>query len=108
MINQFKNIILAGIGSAAYTYEKASDLINEMVEKGKLTVGEGKELSEELKRTVETEKKDNINNSYEYNKFSKEDIMNLLKEMHFAKQNEIDELKNKIKELENKINKLQQ
>ncbi|WP_050606200.1 phasin family protein [Clostridium niameyense] len=106
MINQFKNILLAGIGSAAYTYEKASNLIDEMVKKGKLTVGEGKELSEELKRTVEYGKKGNINKCYKYDKLSKEDIINILKEMNFAKQTEVEELKNKIQELENKINNL--
>ncbi len=40
MINEFKNILLAGIGSAAYTYEKASNLVDEMVQKGKITVNE--------------------------------------------------------------------
>ncbi len=56
MINEFKNILLAGIGSAAYTYEKASNLVDELVKKGRITVNEGKELSEELKRNIDQNK----------------------------------------------------
>ena len=48
MNDQLKKIFLAGIGSVAFTYEKASKLVDEMVEKGKLTVDEGKELSEDF------------------------------------------------------------
>ena len=44
-----KNIILAGIGSIAKSYEKAEDIIGEMVSKGELTHKQGKELNEELK-----------------------------------------------------------
>ena len=41
-----KNIILAGIGSIAKSYEKAEDIIGEMVSKGELTLKQGKELNE--------------------------------------------------------------
>ena len=57
MNNDIKNFFLAGLGSAAYTYEKATNLIDDFVQKGKLTLEEGKDLSEELKRTVKVKKK---------------------------------------------------
>ena len=56
MNNDIKNFFLAGLGSAAYTYEKATNLIDEFVQKGKITLEEGKDLSEELKRTVKQKK----------------------------------------------------
>ncbi|MGE5628785.1 MAG: phasin family protein [Solirubrobacterales bacterium] len=56
MVNELKKIFLAGIGTAAVTYEKASKLVDEMVEKGKLTVDEGKELTEELKQNIKNKK----------------------------------------------------
>lgn len=56
MINELKKVFLAGVGTAAVTYEKASKLIDEMVEKGKLTMDEGKELSEEIKKTIKNKK----------------------------------------------------
>ena len=56
MNNDIKNFFLAGLGSAAYTYDKATNLIDDFVQKGKLTLEEGKNLSEELKRTIKVKK----------------------------------------------------
>lgn len=49
----FKNIFLAGIGVLAYTGEKGKEIIDQLVEKGEITLDEGKELNEELKRKAE-------------------------------------------------------
>lgn len=46
----FKNIFLAGIGALAYTGEKGKELIDQLVEKGEITLDQGRELNEELKR----------------------------------------------------------
>lgn len=46
----FKNIFLAGIGAMAYTGEKGKEIIDQLVEKGEITLDQGKELNEELKR----------------------------------------------------------
>lgn len=71
MIEELKNILLAGLGSAAYTYEKATKSIEELVKKGRITMEEGKELAEELKSKykdkandllAEVEKKKNKDN----------------------------------------------
>lgn len=45
-----KRLVLAGIGTMTFTYEKASGLVEEMVRKGELTVAQGREMNEELKR----------------------------------------------------------
>ncbi len=47
-----KKILLAGVGAVALTAEKASEILDEMVEKGEITVEQGKALNKELKRTV--------------------------------------------------------
>ena len=47
-----KKILLAGVGAVALTTEKAGEILNEMVEKGEITVEQGKALNQELKRTV--------------------------------------------------------
>lgn len=49
---ELKKLVLAGIGAAAVTAEKASDLVEELVKKGELTVEQGKVLNEELKHTI--------------------------------------------------------
>lgn len=50
--NNIKKVILAGIGAVAVTAEKSKDLLDEMVEKGELTVEQGKVLNEELKHNI--------------------------------------------------------
>ncbi|UUX34360.1 hypothetical protein [Fundicoccus culcitae] len=52
-----KNIFLAAVGGTALSYEKAEDLVNKMIEKGQVTVKEGKELTEDLTRTIKGEHK---------------------------------------------------
>lgn len=44
----FKNIFLAGIGALAYTGEKGKEVIDQLVEKGEITLDQGRELNEEL------------------------------------------------------------
>lgn len=51
-MEEFKKIFLAGVGLTSTSVEKAEKLINEWVEKGRVTVQEGKELQNELTRKV--------------------------------------------------------
>ncbi|WP_026670973.1 hypothetical protein [Butyrivibrio sp. AE3006] len=55
-----KKILLASVGAVALSAEKAGEILGEMVEKGEITVEQGKALNKELKRTVKetTEKKE--------------------------------------------------
>ena len=47
-----KKLVLMGIGAAALTAEKSQQLVDELVKKGEITVEQGKELNQELKRNV--------------------------------------------------------
>ena len=47
-----KKLVLLGIGAAAVTAEKSQQLVDELVKKGEITVEQGKELNQELKRNV--------------------------------------------------------
>ncbi|AJA46166.1 hypothetical protein CPAST_c00340 [Clostridium pasteurianum DSM 525 = ATCC 6013] len=96
MVDQLKKALLAGLGSAAYTYEKASKIIDEMVEKGKLTIDEGKELSEELKNDI-------ISKSEKLKPVTKKDIVDILKDANFATKDEILDIKNRLSKLEEKL-----
>ncbi|WP_411678722.1 phasin family protein [Clostridium thailandense] len=97
MVNEFKNLILAGLGSAAYTYEKASKLVEDMVAKGKLTIDEGKELSEELKRNL----KDKVE---EVKPITKEDLISILNQMNFSSKDDLKNIEQRLNTLEEKIN----
>lgn len=44
----FKDIFLAGVGALAYGGERANELVNNLIEKGELTVEQGKQLNTEL------------------------------------------------------------
>ncbi len=47
-----KKIVLAGIGATAVTVEKSQEILKDLVDKGELTVEQGKVLNEELKHSV--------------------------------------------------------
>ncbi len=111
MINELKKVMLAGVGAAANTYEKANKLVDDMVEKGKITVEEGKELSEELKRnftnkTTATTKvvSEKFN---EIKPLTREDVKELLSEYEVVKKDEFDTLKQMVLELKERIDALE-
>ena len=59
--DNLKKIFLAGIGAVAVTAEKSKDLLDEMVEKGELTVEQGKVQKEELQHNVKKTVKEKVN-----------------------------------------------
>lgn len=46
----FKNVFLAGIGALAITGEKGKELVDVLVQRGELTIEQGKEINAELTR----------------------------------------------------------
>ena len=100
MNTDIKNFFLAGLGSAAYTYEKATNLIEDFVQKGKLTLEEGKDLSEELKRNIKAKKEEAHSFTKDERPLTKEDMVLLLKEMSFATKEDIENLNKRLSKLE--------
>ena len=80
-MHDLKKVLLAGIGLTAMTVDKADSFVKELVEKGRLTVEEGKELEQELKRQSKEEAQEFLNkldakkSSVEY--ATKEDVKRL-------------------------------
>jgi polyhydroxyalkanoate synthesis regulator phasin len=103
VINDLKKLLLAGVGAVATTYEKASEVVDELVQKGRLTVDEGKELSEELKRNFTTKATEKIN---EIKSVNKESLEKVISELGYVKKEEIDKLKVRIEFLENKLDQM--
>ena len=108
MVSDAKNIFLAGVGAAALTYEKATDVISQLVERGKLTLEEGKELSEELKRDVKSTangaKESMLEKVNNIKPLTKEELSDILGEKNYATKADVLELKRIIEKLEEKIN----
>lgn len=108
MINELKKAMLAGVGTAATAYEKADSFIVDMVSKGKMTVEDGKVLSEELKRNVQEKTQEatiEINDKLEKLKpLTKEDFKAMYDEANKETLEEINRLRERVKVLEDKLN----
>ncbi|SHH78358.1 phasin family protein [Sporanaerobacter acetigenes] len=95
MDTSLKGLLLAGIGSMALTYEKANEMVDTLVKKGELTVNQGKELNEELKRVVESQKTGQKSQNVDA-----ETLKSVLQELNLPTKADIDELKTRIDNLE--------
>ena len=99
MIESLKKLGLLGIGAVAITEEKIREVVNELVEKGEMSVDEGKTLVHELL----TEKKKQVQDFEE--KISR-DVQNAISKSNIASKDDVSRLEDKITELEKTIQKL--
>lgn len=58
-----KKLLLAGVGAAATTVEKSKEILDDLVEKGELTVEQGKALNEELKHNIKKTVEETVKNT---------------------------------------------
>jgi len=99
-----KKIILAGIGAAAETSQKAEELLDEMVKKGEITVEQGKVLNQELRHDIEQKWKEGREKAraeyqkrtVDYNGDGKKDFGEFLRSLT---SDELAELKKKLDDL---------
>jgi polyhydroxyalkanoate synthesis regulator phasin len=90
-----KNLVLAGIGAMAYSYEKAAALVDDMVKKGELTINQGKELNEELKRKMSS----GNNAAASGRPLTGDSLKEVLSGLNLATKQDLDELKERISKL---------
>ncbi|MCF6466577.1 phasin family protein [Clostridium sp. Cult2] len=95
MEDLIKKVFFAGVGTLALTYEKANELVKDLVEKGKITVEQGKQLNEELKRVV----KDNAPEAQNITDVEM-NIKTYLDSLNLATKDDIDNINRRIDELE--------
>lgn len=93
MIEDIKKALLVGVGSTAIALEKAVEQVDKLVSRGKLTVAEGKKLTEEL---IQRKNK-------EVSLEEKETLEAILLEMNVAQRKDIEDLEAKVEELERKM-----
>lgn len=93
IMEELKKVLLAGIGLTSMTLEKADAFVKELVEKGRLTVDEGKELQSELKRRSEDEVKEFLT-----------DLDRKTKPIQYATKEDVSRLEGKIDALLKKSN----
>lgn len=89
--DEMRKVFLAGVGAVATTAEKAQELVEKLVEKGELTVSQGKDLNEELKKNF----KDKAGKAMEKTE-------QLIDKVDTLSSEQLKKLKEKIEQLENK------
>lgn len=92
MKEDFKNIILMGLGAMSLTNEKARELKEELLKKGEEVYEKGKVANEELKHNIEQKIKDNVTVVYTSSDLSKEELVNKIKELSDEDKKEIMDL----------------
>lgn len=93
MFEQLKRLAMIGIGGTALAVEKVTDYVDGLVKQGKLTVDEGKKLTEELIRNKEKEVTEK----------GREEIEAILLEMNIAQRQDIEKLEKRIEDLEHEL-----
>lgn len=91
--DDLRKVFLFGVGAIAKTNEKSKAVIDELIEKGALTLEQGKALNEELKHSLQeklAEKEKEINS----------ELIMQIKDMKDLSDEDIKILKEKIKEVE--------
>ncbi len=51
-----RTLLLAGVGAAALTVDKSQEILKDLVDRGELTVEQGKALNQELKHKIQETK----------------------------------------------------
>lgn len=84
-MDELKKVLLAGIGLTAMTYDKAEQFVKELIEKGRLSVEEGKELQSELKKKSQAEAEEFL-----------EEVKNKTKDLQYATKEDLQRLEDKL------------
>ena len=95
MFEQLRKLAMIGIGGTALAVDKVSEYVDELVAQGKLTVSEGKKLTEELIQSKKEEVTDK----------DRAEIESVLLDMNIAQRKDIDSLESRIQELETELAK---
>ncbi|MDD2413658.1 MAG: hypothetical protein PHI94_00630 [Eubacteriaceae bacterium] len=96
---EVKKMVLAGVGAAALTAEKAQQIVDYCVDKGEITVEQGKVVNEELKRNVKDAVKTTSDKMTASIKPKADELMNAMEDMTAE---EIKAIKDKLAALETK------
>jgi polyhydroxyalkanoate synthesis regulator phasin len=98
-----KKLLLAGIGSMAYTYEKGAEIVEDLIKKGEITINQGKELNQELKRNKmgeNAEKGSRADNAPDHEGAVWEMLRDVLSGMDIATKEDLKRLEERVSRLE--------
>jgi len=93
-MEELKKLLLTAVGAAAISVEKIDSTVTELIEKGKLSVKEGKELREELLRRKKESEEDLV---------KKDDLNQIIDSLNLAGKRDLELLEERVRRLEEKI-----
>ncbi|MCB2191889.1 MAG: hypothetical protein KQI62_10005 [Deltaproteobacteria bacterium] len=99
MLETMKNLMLAGLGAAVLTKEKAMNLMNQAVEKGELSATEAEKLADEV---VAESKRQAQAMGDKLNEAAREAALNL----NLAPKEELDAMSERVAKLEKELAEL--
>ena len=77
-----RKVFLAGIGAVSLSYEKSKELLDHLISEGRLSLEEGKKLNQELKRSMDSKSKEEIDRFREdLNLACKDDLEKILERL---------------------------
>lgn len=88
-MEELKKMALVTLGAASVSFEKLDKTIQELIEKGNLTVKQGKELREELMKKGEEAKP-----------VTHKDVEEFIESLELVSREEFDELRERVRKLE--------
>ncbi|MBO1264239.1 hypothetical protein J3A84_04165 [Proteiniclasticum sp. SCR006] len=93
-MEELKKLLLTAVGAAAISVEKIDSTVTELIEKGKLSVKEGKELREELVRRKKESEEDLV---------KKEDLNGIIDSLNLVSKRELELLEDRVAKLEEQM-----
>ena len=93
-MEELKKLLLTAVGAAAISVEKIDSTVTELIEKGKLSVKEGKELREELLRRKKETEEDLV---------KKDDLNQIIDSLNLAGKRDLELLEERVRRLEEKV-----
>lgn len=93
-MEELKKLLLTAVGAAAISVEKIDSTVTELIEKGKLSVKEGKELREELLRRKKESEEDLV---------KKDDLNQIIDSLNLAGKRDVELLEERVRLLEEKV-----
>ena len=96
MVDLIKKAFYTGLGLAVLTKDKAEELVKDIVQQAKLSEGEGKELVDSLMKQSDQARQD-------FQSKVDEAVLAVVKRMHLATHDEVEELRAKVEELSARV-----
>ncbi|MFH5836679.1 phasin family protein [Proteiniclasticum sp. C24MP] len=93
-MEELKKLLLSAVGAAAISVEKIDSTVTELIEKGKLSVKESKELREELVRRKKESEEDLV---------KKEDLNEIIDSLNLISKRELELLEERVAKLEEQM-----